>query len=122
MNPKKARDFKIGISEEVGVHPQVVEDFINFYFSLLRKNLSNLTFPNIYVDGLGTFVIRRKKLESYLKRQKDILGNITKHTYNGYKKTVSVKDKIKSAENMKNMCDELHKEKLEWQTKNKNNT
>lgn len=39
MNPKKHNEFKKGIAEEVGVHSQLVDDFITFYFSRVRKKL-----------------------------------------------------------------------------------
>ncbi len=37
MNPKNYKQFKEGIAEEVGVHQNVVEDFITFYYGRLRK-------------------------------------------------------------------------------------
>ena len=63
MNPKKHKDFKEGIAEEVGVHKQVVDDFISFYYGKLRKKLSALEYPRINVDGLGTFYLRKTKLD-----------------------------------------------------------
>ena len=63
MNPKSYKKFKDGIAEEVGVHPDVVNDFINFYYGKVRKSLSALDYPKILLDGLGTFYIRKNKLE-----------------------------------------------------------
>ena len=90
MNPKKHKEFKEGIAEEVGVHPQVVDDFISFYYAKLRKKLSQLDYPRINVDGLGTFHLRKNKLENAIKRQKSMLGNIAKRTYNGYAKSENI--------------------------------
>ena len=53
MNPKSHKEFKNGISEEVGVNPSVVDDFISFYYAKVRENLSVLSFPRINVEGLG---------------------------------------------------------------------
>lgn len=119
MNPKKAKKFEEDIAKEVEVHPQVVEDFIKFYYDLLRKHLSNLTYPKIFVQGLGTFVIRRKKLNSSIQKQKDILGNITKQTYKGYEKMVAVKDKLEKLNNMQAMHDEMLNDKKAWKEKKK---
>ena len=121
MNPKKAKKFEEDIAKEVEVHPQVVEDFIKFYYDLLRKHLSNLTYPKIFVQGLGTFVIRRKKLNSSIQKQKDILGNITKQTYKGYEKMVAVKDKLEKLNNMQAMHDEMLNDKKAWKEKKKKN-
>ena len=72
MNPKKHKDFTNGIAEQVGVHQQVVDDFISFYYSKLRKKLSKLAYPRINVDGLGTFEIRKGKLETAIKKNKSM--------------------------------------------------
>ncbi len=55
MHPRSHKEFSKEIADEVGVHPQVVDDFITFYYGKLRKKLSTLSFPKIYVEGLGTF-------------------------------------------------------------------
>ena len=86
MNPKKHREFKDGIAEEVGVHQQVVDDFITFYYAKIRSKLSHLDFPRINVEGLGMFELRKGKLETAIKKNKSMLGNIAKRTYNGYAK------------------------------------
>ena len=98
MNPKKHSEFKNGIAKEVGVHSQLVDDFITFYYSRVRKKLSKLEFPRIYIEGLGTFYLRKNKLENAIKRQKSMLGNIAKRTYNGYAKSEDVKLNIKQME------------------------
>lgn len=94
MNPKKHKDFKVGLAEEVGVHPQVVDDFISFYYSKLRKKLSTLEYPRINVDGLGTFYLRKTKLENSIKKNKSALGNLAKRTYNGYAQSESIQNNI----------------------------
>jgi nucleoid DNA-binding protein len=94
VNPKKHKDFKEGIAEEVGVHPQVVDDFISFYYSKLRKKLSTLEYPRINVDGLGTFYLRKTKLENSIKKNKSTLGNLAKRTYNGYAQSESIQNNI----------------------------
>jgi nucleoid DNA-binding protein len=107
MNPKNYKEFKEGIAEEVGVHQNVVDDFISFYYSRLRKNLSDLTSPRIFVDGLGTFVVRKQKLDKNIKRNKDILGNIGKQTYKGYEKSVAVKEKLDQMERLQTEYNEM---------------
>ena len=119
MNPKSYKNFKEGIAEEVGVHPNVVEDFVTFYYGRLRKNLSELTFPRIFVDGLGTFVLRKQKLEKTIKRNKDILGNLGKQTYTGYEKTMGVKEKLEKLEAANKMYNEMIEQKKEFKNSKK---
>ena len=98
MYPKSHKDFKKGIAEEVGVHEQVVDDFISFYYSKVRKSLSDISFPRVYVEGLGTFGLRINKLENAILKNKSLLGNIAKRTYNGYAKSEDVSKKIRQME------------------------
>jgi|TARA_R110001592_G_scaffold299405_3_gene570370 nucleoid DNA-binding protein len=98
MNPKKHKEFKEKIAEEVGVHQSVVDDFIAFYYAKLRKHLSNLQYPRIQVDGLGTFILRKSKLDKAIKRNKSMLGNIAKRTYNGFAKSEDIQLNIDNME------------------------
>lgn len=119
MNPKKANSLKVDIAKEVGVHEDVVDAFIEFYYEKLRYSLSNLVYPKVYVNNLGTFTIRKSVLEKNIKKQKDILGNLKKLTYNGYEKSVSVQDKIKLYEKALADVNTLQQNRLDFK-KNKN--
>jgi len=114
VKPKSHKDFKKGIADEVGVHQSVVDDFISFYYAKVRSKLSNLEFPRVYLDGLGTFYLRKNKLEKAIKRNKSILGNLAKRTYAGFAKSEDVqKDIEKMEEALKQMeKDILNKKKF----------
>ena len=119
VNPKKHKEFYKGIAEEVGVHHQVVEDFITFYYGKLRKKLSKLDYPKINVDGLGTFELRKGRLEIAIKKNKSMLGNIAKRTYNGYAKSENI---IENIDQMTNALNKLEKNlELKKDFKNKKN-
>ena len=117
MNPKKHKEFKEGIAEAVGVHPQVVDDFITFYYAKLRKKLSQLDFPRINVDGLGTFELRKSRLESAIKKNKSMLGNIAKRTYNGYAKSENIIENIDQMSNALNQLEEDILKKKDFKNK-----
>lgn len=119
MKPKSHKDFKEGIAEKVGVHPELVDEFITFYYAKLRKNLSNLTYPSINVTGLGTFHIRKGKLNNAIKKNKSLLGNLVKNTYDGYEKHKSLTEKIEMLDNAKSMMEEIDLERKEFKAKNK---
>ena len=98
VNPKKHKDFKSGIANEVGVHPSVVDDFISFYYSKVRKSVSSLAYPRINIEGLGTSFIRKNKLNKAILKNKSLLGNIQKQTYNGFAQSQDIKDNINQME------------------------
>jgi nucleoid DNA-binding protein len=117
VNPKKHREFKKDISERLNIHPDVVDDFIAFYYDTLRRELSNLTAVHIYVNNLGTFSLKKQKLEKGIKKNKDILGNLTKRTYKGMEKSQAVNEKLKQQENALKMLNESIQNKLDFKKK-----
>ena len=72
MFPKSHKEFKKEIADEVGVHQQVVDDFISFYYAKVRRKLSDLSFPRLYIEGLGTFELRKNKLETAILKNKSL--------------------------------------------------
>tara|TARA_R100000781_G_scaffold103529_1_gene67156 strand:+ start:182 stop:541 length:360 start_codon:yes stop_codon:yes gene_type:complete len=118
LKPKSHKAFFEEVAKEIGVHKDVVDDLVTFYYSKVRKSLSELEDTHISVANLGTFILRKSKLEKAIKRQKDILGNLEKMTYKGYDKYVPVKEKIKSLEKAL----ELVKNKLKKKKAFKNET
>jgi len=100
VNPKSHKQFKEGIAEEVGVHENVVDDFIAFYFSKVRRTLSSIDHPRVFLEDLGTFSIRKTRLEKAIIKSKSYLGNIEKQKYHGYAKHVSTIEKIEKMEQM----------------------
>ena len=117
MNPKSHKNFKKGIADEIEVHENVVDDFIAFYYAKLRKNLSELSHPKIFVDGLGTFSVRKNRLEEQIKRKKSHLGNIVNNTYSGYEKKRIIEDRI---DEMESVLETLTEQELEKKIFKKN--
>ncbi len=98
MNPKQHKKFRKKIADKVEVHQSVVDDFIDFYYDKVRQALSSLDSNRIFIDGLGTFALRKARVEKAIKKNKSYLGNLEKNTYKGYDKTIITQDKIKALE------------------------
>ena len=119
MKPRNHKTFFEEVAKEIGVHKDVVDDLVTFYYGKIRKSLSELKDAHISVANLGTFILRKSKLEKAIKRQKDILGNLEKMTYKGYDKYVPVKEKIKSLEKALTLVNEKLKNKKSFKNENK---
>lgn len=119
MNPKKYKNFYQDIAEEAEVHKDLVSDFVFFFYAKLRKNLSELKHTKINVPNLGTFSVRHNKLKKAIKRQKDILGNLQKMTFDGFDKSIPVNEKIKQMENLLNKIEINIKNKKSFRNENK---
>jgi len=114
LNPKDHRVYIKDIAEQVGVHQTLANQFITFYYARIRKCLVELKYPRIFVEGLGTFCIRKKKLEKMIKRNRDILGNLDKRQYKGYEKHIAVKEKLVNMETALELMNGLQKDKIKW--------
>jgi len=73
--PKSHKQFIRSTAEDTGHKEQLVTDVIGFYFSAVRKSLSDVESVNIKLDCLGTFKVKEKQLvklkcqlEDHLKR------------------------------------------------------
>ena len=78
MKPRNHKSFFEEVAKEIGVHKDVVDDFVTFYYSRLRKNLSELKDTHINIANLGTFILRKSKLEKAIKISYDFLVSIPK--------------------------------------------
>ena len=119
MIPKSHKSFFISVSEDAGVHKDVVDDLITFYYSKVRKTLSNLEHSSISVSNLGTFSLRKTKLEKAIKKNKDITGNLQKMKYKDYDKYVPVKAKLEKMEKMLKELNTLIDKKKKFKNENK---
>ena len=119
MKPKSHKSFFEQVAKDIGVHKDVVEDMVTFYYSRVRKNLSNLTDTHINVSNLGTFKLRKKRLENNIKRNKDIIGNLEKMTYKDYDKYVPVKNKLQKMEQALSMLNKKLENKKKFKDENK---
>lgn len=118
MNPKSHKQFKEGIADEVGVHENVVDDFIAFYFSRVRKTLSSIEHPRVFVEGLGTFSIRKTRLEKAIIKNKSYMGTLPKQAYTGYEKYVSTIEKIEKMEKLLKKMEKIIEERKQFKSKN----
>ena len=114
MNPKKYKEFKKGIAEELKIHPDVVDDFVSFYYNEVRKNLSSLSATHVWIQGLGTFSMKKAKLQKSIKKKKSLLGNLNKMAYNGIEKSMAIKGQLELQEKALAMLNEALEKKKEF--------
>lgn len=119
ITPNTYKNYYKDIAEECEVHENLVIDFVRFFYSEVRNNLENLKDTRILLPNLGTFIIRKNRLEKSINRHKDMLGNMEKITYCGYGKYLPVKNKLILMENAKIRIDKELKQKKDWKNENK---
>lgn len=75
MIPKSHKQFVKSTAEDMDLKEVLVSDVVGFYYSALRKSLTDVESINIKVDCLGTFKVKERQLvklkctlEDHLKR------------------------------------------------------
>ena len=80
MNPKKPKDFIKPTAETLDLSESIVGDVIDFYWSNVRKALSDIEGPFITVTNLGTFKVRYNKISQIEQKYQNYLNNINDTT------------------------------------------
>jgi len=119
IKPKTYKTFYKDVANECEVHQNLVEEFVRFFYSEVRKHLEELDNTRILLPNLGTFIIRKNRLEKSIKRHKDMLGNMEKTTYSGYGKHLPVKEKLIKMEKALIRIDKEITNKKNWKDESK---
>jgi nucleoid DNA-binding protein len=119
LNPKSFKDFFKGVAKDCEVHEDLVSELIRFFYSEVRTSLEDLEYTRIQLPNLGTFILRKGRLDRAIKRHKDMLGNIEKTTYVGYGNHLPIKDKLDKMENALGRVQKEITNKKTWKDENK---
>ena len=119
MNPKKPKEFIKPTAETLNVSETLVDDVVGFYWSAVRKALSDIEGPSVAVTNLGTFKVRYNKIPLLEKRYQNYLDNLesenmtfNKHTLQNISKT-----KLDSLKEVKEQMEAEYQRKQEVRTK-----
>lgn len=119
LYPENYKSYFKKVAAECEVHPDLVEELVRFFYGNIRKNLENLDHSRVLLPNLGTFILRKNRVEKSIKRHKDMLGNMEKTTYSGYGKHLPVKEKLIKLEKAdKRLSEEIEKKK-NWKNENR---
>jgi fructose-specific phosphotransferase system component IIB len=123
MIPKKSSSLYKEVSEALNQDESLVEDIVEFYYSELRKTLSNLTHPRINVEGLGHFVAKTGLVRKSIPKYTNILKNHDTSTYGAYfnKKMIETKLELLIQLEHKILLQEIKKDEFK-KTKNENSS
>jgi len=87
---------------------ELVEDIISFYWSHVRKSISNKKYYNLNLKGLGSFTINEKKLNQSLAKKYQMLETLDKKNYKSFAKYTDIQAELNK---LKALKDQIVKEK-----------
>jgi len=119
LNPKNYREFFEEVAKECEVHPNLVDNFVRFFYGEVRKHMENLDHTRIRLPNLGVFITRKGRLDRAIKRHKDMLGNLEKRTFKGYNKHLPIKEKLQLMEDAAKRIEKEVELKNQWKNEHK---
>lgn len=123
MNPKKAKELIKPTAAELRFSEPLVTDATEFFWEELRRTLSELRAPDVYVPGMGTFKASGKKLVKVRETYKAMLEKMELDTFKKYSDRQKIEKKLTSIEDVFAMMrDSIDKKKNVRESRNgKNN-
>lgn len=110
MIPKKAKEFKQSTAKETGYSEELVNLMVDFFWEKVRKDMSNLVYPQITVPNLGTFKIKHWKLDETVENYERIISRI-EGKFRLHAMRMDITDKLEKIAKLKKMI-EVEEEKL----------
>ena len=122
MRPIKRKQLSEKVAERLNLSAETVDEIVLCYFNAVQKKLSGLIHPQITLDGLGTFYIKRSKLEEKLRIYEQSLKkfeSIKQPTLSEYTSLKSLKNDVSLFQGMLSELDLLNKKKAEKEEEKK---
>lgn len=110
MIPKKAKEFKQSTAKETGYSEELVNLMVDFFWEKVRKDMSNLVYPQITIPNLGTFKIKHWKLDETVENYERIISRI-EGKFRLHAMRMDITDKLEKIAKLKKMI-EVEEEKL----------
>jgi hypothetical protein len=115
LRPVKRKQISEKVAEKLNLSVDTVDEIISCYYNSVQRQLSNLAYPQISVGFLGTFFIKRNKLENKLMIYEKALAkleDIIEPNLSQFKSIKELKDDIKKFKNMIEVLDEMDGKKI----------
>ena len=118
MKPTKSKDLIKKTAEQLELPLELVSDVVDFYYSLVIKKIESLDEPSIFLQGLGTLKISRKKLESNIKNLEKILESNNQEDFKKVVKYNFSRSMLEQRKKSLEICNEYYKSIYEKRYKN----
>lgn len=113
MNPKKHKDILKKVIDENGFDKNFADDAVSFFWSEVRKSLSDLSYHTISISRFGLFTIKHWKIEEFVESYKKFLDKAETMSFKEMKYKVAMEKQYHAFLEMKKMYDDELTRKLE---------
>lgn len=100
MIPKKAKEFKKDVAEELGLSEELVSNVVDFYWETVRKKMSNLSDPAIEIPNFGIFRVKHWGIDEEVEKLKRVIES-KEGKFTQYALKKDLEEKIAALEKIK---------------------
>lgn len=123
MNPKKSKILLENLYLDLDLDKNLITDIIDFYWLNVRKSITQVTYPRIGIENLGSFELKIKSLQNTIDKYQNALNKTDTSNFRKYSKYMSIKNRLELLENSKAfMLEEKERKKQIKNNRYANNT
>lgn len=107
MNPAKRKEISKITADSLGLDHLMVDDVVAFFYRTVQKKLSSMEHCSVNVPNMGTFVLKRQRVEKKLEKYTAFLNRIdASESIRMYETSVDVKADIEKYEKILSVMDQ----------------
>lgn len=107
MLPKKAKDFKKPVAEELNLPEDLVDKLVDMYWETLRKEIINMDKKAINIPNLGSFKVKYWKIDEAVGKYAKVIEKLN-GKFTGYNLKKDLEERIIKLNNIKKIVAEEH--------------
>lgn len=106
MLPKSSKHFIQPTASKLGLSTELVDDVVSFFYSAIRKNLTEMTGDNIQVPNFCSFKAKPKELPKLIAKYQKHLDVLEPETFNQMKLQKSLQLRLDRAKALQQQMNE----------------
>jgi nucleoid DNA-binding protein len=114
MLPKNSKHFIQPTADKLDVDPDLVDDAVHFFYAEVRRNLVEMTGPNIQIENLGSFRAKKNELPKLVAKYTKHLDVLKPDTFNQVKLKKNLELKLERVLGLQKQMDEERRRKTEF--------
>lgn len=118
MKPTKSKDLIQKTAQQLNLPVEMVADVVDFYYSVVIKKIEELKDPTIFLHGLGTLKLSRRKLENNIKNLEKLLESNSQEDFKKVVKYNLSKVMLDEKKESLEICNQYYKPIYEKRYKN----
>jgi nucleoid DNA-binding protein len=103
LNPKKPKTLLGNLYLELDIDKNLVSDIVDFYWLNVRKSITQISYPRIGIENLGSFELKIKSLQNTIDKYQNALDKTDTSNFRKYSKYMAIKNRIEVLENSKSV-------------------